>query len=50
MNPDLEKLIRLHQAEVELKRLDSELEEIPLLQSALEEKTRGRAGTARGRP
>ena len=32
MNPDLEKLIRLHQAEVDLKRLDTELAEVPRLQ------------------
>jgi hypothetical protein len=38
MNPDLEKLTGLHQAEVELKRLDSELEDIPRLKGELEEK------------
>ena len=41
MNPDLEKLLRLHQAEVELKRLDSELEEIPRLKGELEERLAG---------
>ncbi|MEE8217963.1 MAG: hypothetical protein V3S03_03265 [Vicinamibacteria bacterium] len=38
MNPDLEKLIQLHQAEVELKRLDSELDDVPRLKGELEER------------
>ncbi len=41
MNPDLEKLIRLHQAQVELQRLDSELEEIPRLKGELDERLAG---------
>jgi len=36
MNPDLEKLIDLHHAESELKRLEAELAEIPRLREALE--------------
>jgi predicted nucleic acid-binding Zn-ribbon protein len=50
MNPDLEKLIRLHQAESELKRLDSELADIPRLQGELDERLardRGRLEAAR---
>lgn len=35
MNPDLEKLIRLHQAELDLKRLDTELADIPRLKDEL---------------
>jgi len=50
MNPDLEKLIELHQAESELTRLDSELAEVPRLRSELNERLardRGRLETAR---
>ncbi len=38
MNPDLEKLVQLHQAEVELERLDSELDVVPRLKGELEER------------
>ena len=51
MNPDLEKLIDLHKAEIELKRLDSDLAEVPRLRGELEERVardRGRLETARG--
>jgi predicted nucleic acid-binding Zn-ribbon protein len=50
MNPDLEKLVRLHQAESELKRLDSELAEVPRFRSELNERVardRGRLEAAR---
>jgi predicted nucleic acid-binding Zn-ribbon protein len=50
MNPDLEKLIRLHQAESEIKRLDSELADIPRLKSERDERLardRGRLEAAR---
>ena len=50
MNPDLEKLIRLHQAESELKRLDAELGDVPRLQGELDERLardRGRLEAAR---
>ena len=50
MNPDLEKLIDLHRAESELKRLDGELAEVPRLRKALEERLardRGRLEAAR---
>jgi predicted nucleic acid-binding Zn-ribbon protein len=50
MNPDLEKLIRLHQTETELKRIDSELAEIPRQRSELDERVardRGRLEAAR---
>jgi len=50
MNPDLEKLIRLHQAELELKRLDTELDDIPRLQGELADRLardRGRLENAR---
>ncbi|MGD8895878.1 MAG: C4-type zinc ribbon domain-containing protein [Acidobacteriota bacterium] len=50
MNPDLEKLINLHRAESELKRLDSELAEVPRLRGELDERVagdRGRLETAR---
>jgi predicted nucleic acid-binding Zn-ribbon protein len=50
MNPDLEKLIRLHQAESELKRLDAELADVPRLQGKLDERLardRGRLEAAR---
>ena len=50
MNPDLEKLIQLHQAEVELKRLDSELDDVPRLKGELEERVardRGRLEATR---
>ena len=36
MNPDLEKLIDLHHAETELKRLDAELADVPRLREELE--------------
>jgi predicted nucleic acid-binding Zn-ribbon protein len=36
MNPDLEKLIDLHHAEMEIKRLDAECAEVPRLREALE--------------
>jgi predicted nucleic acid-binding Zn-ribbon protein len=36
MNPDLEKLINLHHAEMEIKRLDAERAEVPRLREALE--------------
>jgi hypothetical protein len=35
MNPDLEKLVRLHHAEAELKRVESELAEIPRLRQVI---------------
>ena len=38
MNADLEKLVRLHQAESQLRQLDSELAEVPRLRHALEER------------
>ena len=38
MNPDLEKLVRLHQTETELKHVESELGEIPQKRSAIEER------------
>jgi hypothetical protein len=38
MNPDLEKLVRLHHAEAELKRVESELAEIPRLRQGIEER------------
>jgi predicted nucleic acid-binding Zn-ribbon protein len=38
MNPDLEKLVRLHQAESEFKRLDSELADVPRLRGELDER------------
>jgi hypothetical protein len=38
MNPDLEKLVRLHTAEVELKRVEAELGEIPKKRRAIEER------------
>jgi len=38
MNPDLEKLVRLHSAEVELKRVEAELGEIPHRRRAIEER------------
>jgi len=38
MNPDLEKLVRLHNAEVELKRVEAELAEIPQKRRAIEER------------
>ena len=37
MNPDLEKLVRLHHAEAELKRVEAELAEIPRKKHAVEE-------------
>jgi predicted nucleic acid-binding Zn-ribbon protein len=50
MHPDLEKLIDLHHAETELRRLDAALAEIPRLREALEArlaKDRARLDTAR---
>jgi predicted nucleic acid-binding Zn-ribbon protein len=50
MNPDLEKIIDLHHAETELKRLDSELAEVPRARQALEERLardKGRLEAAR---
>jgi predicted nucleic acid-binding Zn-ribbon protein len=44
MNPDLDKLIDLHRAECELKRLDGELAEVPRLRKALEERLAGDRG------
>ncbi|MCG6926437.1 MAG: C4-type zinc ribbon domain-containing protein [Acidobacteria bacterium] len=41
MNPDLEKLISLHHAEVEIKRLDAESAEVPRLREALEARVAG---------
>ena len=38
MNPDLEKLVRLHQTETELKHVESELGEIPQKRRAIEER------------
>jgi len=38
MNPDLEKLVRLHNAEFELKRVEAELGEIPQKRRAIEER------------
>jgi predicted nucleic acid-binding Zn-ribbon protein len=37
MNPDLEKLVRLHNAEAELKRVETELTEVPRRKHAVEE-------------
>jgi uncharacterized protein len=39
MNPDLEKLVRLHNAEVDLKRVEAELAEIPRKRREIEEAT-----------
>jgi len=38
MNPDLEKLVRLHNTEFELKRVEAELAEIPKKRRAIEER------------
>jgi hypothetical protein len=38
MNPDLEKLVRLHQTETELKHVESELGEIPQKRRAIEDR------------
>ena len=38
MNPDLEKLVRLHHAEAELKRVQSELAEIPGLRKQIDDR------------
>jgi predicted nucleic acid-binding Zn-ribbon protein len=38
MNPDLEKLVRLHHAEADLKRIESDLAEIPRLRKAVEDR------------
>ena len=51
MNPDLEKIIDLHRAETELKRIDSELAEVPRLREALVARVageKGRLDSARG--
>jgi hypothetical protein len=50
MNPDLAKLVHLHQAETELRRLDSDLADLPRLRAELNERLdrdRGRLETAR---
>jgi predicted nucleic acid-binding Zn-ribbon protein len=50
MHPDLEKLVDLHHAETELRRLDTELAEIPRLREELEARLardRGRLDAAR---
>jgi uncharacterized protein len=44
MNPDLEKLVDLHRADMELKRIDAELAEVPRLRQALEERLAGERG------
>ncbi len=41
MSPDLEKLVRLHHADTELKRIESELAEIPRLRKAIEDRLAG---------
>src|SRR5262245_60648320 len=41
MNPDLEKLVRLHHAEADLKRVEAELAEVPRKKSALDEALSG---------
>jgi hypothetical protein len=41
MNPDLEKLISLHHAEMEIKRLDAERAEVPRIREALEARVAG---------
>src|SRR5512140_713722 len=41
MNADLEKLVRLHRAELEKKRLDSELAQVPRGRQALEARLAG---------
>jgi hypothetical protein len=41
MNPDLEKLVRLHHADTELKHIESELAEIPRLRKAIEDRLAG---------
>jgi predicted nucleic acid-binding Zn-ribbon protein len=41
MNPDLEKLIRLHQAESQLRHLESDLAEVPRRRRELEERVSG---------
>jgi predicted nucleic acid-binding Zn-ribbon protein len=38
MNPDLEKLVRLHHAETELKRVEAELGELPAKKKAIEDR------------
>lgn len=50
MNPDLEKLVRLHAAETELKRVEAELAELPVKRREIEERLardRGRLDAAR---
>jgi len=50
MNPDLEKLVRLHAAESELKRVEAELAELPVKRREIEERLsrdRGRLDGAR---
>jgi predicted nucleic acid-binding Zn-ribbon protein len=44
MNSDLEKLIRLHHAESQLRQLESELAEVPERRRALEERVSGERG------
>ena len=41
MNADLEKLVRLHHAETALKRIESELSEVPRLHKGIEERLEG---------
>ena len=41
MNPDLEKLVRLHHAEAALRRVESDLAEIPRLRQAVEDRLAG---------
>jgi len=41
MNPDLEKLVRLHHAETELKRVEAELAELPAKKRAIDERLNG---------
>ena len=44
MNPDLEKLVRLHHTETDLKRVQTELGEVPRLRQEIDERlTRDRA-------
>jgi predicted nucleic acid-binding Zn-ribbon protein len=50
MNPDLEKLVRLHHADADLKRIETDLAEIPRLRKAVEERLardRSRLDTAK---
>ena len=50
MNPDLEKLVRLHQADTELKRVEAELAEIPDAAQGDRGPPRARARAPRRRP